>query len=280
MDGDVCLGTGPHCLGTGRHIEDRCGGRKDAAIWRNELYYKFGLATRGIGYREKQVANLVGFEIPFCPAIWASRRKCASLWQPAYGDDATGGDSVAPGALVRVTGAALSAAPYIANGVPWPLHQAESCLCLDDQPVPLGMLSPEAITAQVPWDLEPGEHNAIFFRAGVPAEPVKTKVDQYAPGLFPGTVVRAGTTCLASQENGVRPGETLELFGTGVGPGTPSLVTPKVHEQGCLGGELGDHREKAEDPGRCQHDGRRAQEDVHGGMAAGVVMWCWKSHPH
>ena len=112
---------------------------------------------------------------------------------------ATGGDSVAPGALVRVTGAALSAAPYVANGVPWPLHQAESCLCLGDRPVPLGMLSPEAMTAQVPWDVEPGEHDAVFFRAGVPAPPVKTKVDQYAPGLFPGTVVRAGTACVASQ---------------------------------------------------------------------------------
>jgi uncharacterized protein (TIGR03437 family) len=145
---------------------------------------------------------------------------------------ATGWDPVAPGALVRVTGAALSAAPYAANGVPWPLHQAESCLCLDDRPVPLGMLSPEAMTAQVPWDVEPGEHDAVFFRAGIPAKPVKTTVDQYAPGLFPGTVVRAGTSCVASEANGVRPGETLELYGTGLGPGSPSLVTPKVYVNG------------------------------------------------
>ena len=145
---------------------------------------------------------------------------------------ATGGDSVAPGALVRVTGAALSAAPYVANGVPWPLHQAESCLCLGDRPVPLGMLSPEAITAQVPWDVEPGELDAVFFRAGVPSMPVKTKVVKYAPGLFPGTAVRAGTACVASQENGVRPGETLELYGTGLGPGTPSLATPRVYLNG------------------------------------------------
>ncbi len=148
---------------------------------------------------------------------------------------ATGGDSVAPGALVLATGAALSAAPYIANGVPWPLHQAESCLCLGDQPVPLGMLSPEAITAQVPWDLEPGEQDAVFFRAGVPAPPVKTKVDQYAPGLFPGTVVRAGTACVASQQNGVRPGETLELYGTGLGPGDPLARDPQGLHQ-WLGG--------------------------------------------
>ena len=145
---------------------------------------------------------------------------------------ATGGASVAPGALVRATGTALSAAPYVANGVPWPLHQAESCLCLDDRPVPLGMLSPEVMPAQVPWDVEPGEHDAVFFRAGIPAAPVKTKVDPYAPGLFPETVMRAGTSCVASQANGVRPGETLELYGTGLGPGSPSLVTPQVYVNG------------------------------------------------
>ena len=146
---------------------------------------------------------------------------------------ATGWDSVAPGALVRVTGAALSAAPYVANGVPWPLHQAESCLCLDDRPVPLGMLSPEVMTAQIPWDVAPGEHDFVFFRAGVLAKPVKAKVDRYAPGLFPGTVVRAGTSCVVSKANGVRPGEALELYGTGLGPGSPSLVTPRVYVNGA-----------------------------------------------
>jgi hypothetical protein len=80
--------------------------------------------------------------------------------------------------------------------------------------------------------VEPGEHDAVFFRAGIPAKPVKTTVDQYAPGLFPGTVVRAGTSCVASEANGVRPGETLELYGTGLGPGSPSLVTPKVYVNG------------------------------------------------
>jgi hypothetical protein len=94
------------------------------------------------------------------------------------------------------------------------------------------MLSPEAMTAQIPWDVEPGEHNAVFFRAGIPTEPVKAKVDRYAPGLFPGTVVRAGTSCLVSKENGARPGEALELYGTGLGPGSPSLVTPKVYVNG------------------------------------------------
>jgi uncharacterized protein (TIGR03437 family) len=204
---------------------------------------QYGAAAR-LGLFRPEAADRPGLDSLHPRALYQA---LAERWEGRQHDDrlleespelarlahaATGGDSVAPGALVRVTGAALSTAPYIANGVPWPLHQAESCLCLDDRPVPLGMLSPESMTAQVPWDVEPGEHDAVFFRAGVPAKPLKTKVDQYAPGLFPGTVVRAGTACVASKENGVRPGETLELYGTGLGPGSPSFVTPKVYVNG------------------------------------------------
>lgn len=80
--------------------------------------------------------------------------------------------------------------------------------------------------------MTPGEREAIFFRAGIGTKPVKAKVEPYAPGIFPGSVLRAGTSCLASKDNGVRPGEVLELFGTGLGPGDPSFMTPKAYVNG------------------------------------------------
>src|SRR4026209_709725 len=80
INGDVC-----------RHIEQGRGGSEDSASWLNELYHEFGISIDSIGHREMHVADLVGSEIPFCFAIWASRRECASLWQPFYGDDAARG---------------------------------------------------------------------------------------------------------------------------------------------------------------------------------------------
>jgi uncharacterized protein (TIGR03437 family) len=141
---------------------------------------------------------------------------------------ATGWHELAPGALARIEGKSLSAAPYVANGVPWPLHQAESCLCIGDRPAALGAISPNSMTALVPWEVEPGDHTVTFFRAGVSAGSTRTTVQEHAPGLFAGTVLRSGTNCLVTETNGVRPGELLDLHGTGWGPGTPSLVSPTV----------------------------------------------------
>jgi hypothetical protein len=78
----------------GRHVEDRRGVRDDGAIGRDELDYEFGLTTRGVGQHEMQIADLIGFQVPLRLAIGAPRRQLAALWQPAYGDDATGGHSI------------------------------------------------------------------------------------------------------------------------------------------------------------------------------------------
>jgi hypothetical protein len=82
------------CLGIGGRLEERRGVRDDGAIGRDELDYEFGFATRGVGQNKMQIANLVGFQIPFSIAIGAPRRQRAALWQPAYGDDAAGGHSI------------------------------------------------------------------------------------------------------------------------------------------------------------------------------------------
>jgi uncharacterized protein (TIGR03437 family) len=141
-------------------------------------------------------------------------------------------EAVAPGALVRAAGKALDQGTFVPNGIPWPLHLGETCLCVGGRPVPLGMISPEAATAQIPWDLAPGEHPAVLFRAGVASNAVTAHVRQYAPGIFPGGIVRAGTSCRVTAQNGVRPGETLEVYATGLGPGAPSWVTPTASING------------------------------------------------
>ena len=146
---------------------------------------------------------------------------------------ATGEDRVAPGTLVRVTGADLDRSEFAANGIPWPLHLGETCVCIGGRPAPLGMVSAQAATALVPWDAETGDHPALVFRAGVASNVVSVKARAYAPGIFPGAVVRAGSVCSVTTENGVRPGEVLEAYATGLGPGTPSWMPPFVSINGA-----------------------------------------------
>ena len=146
---------------------------------------------------------------------------------------ASGDDQVAPGTLVRLAGEELDRSEFAANGIPWPLHLGQTCLCMGDQPVPLGMISSEAATALVPWDLPTGDHTALLFRAGAATNLATVEVRPYAPGIFPGAVVRAGSVCRVTAENGVRPGEVLEAYATGLGPGAPSWMTPVISINGA-----------------------------------------------
>jgi len=82
------------------------------------------------------------------------------------------------------------------------------------------MISPGAATAQIPWRLAAGAHKAVLFRAGAASNVLDVSVWPYAPGIFPGAAVRAGAYCQVNAENGVRPGELLEVYATGLGAGS------------------------------------------------------------
>ncbi len=136
---------------------------------------------------------------------------------------ATGEETAAPGVLLRLSGDALASAESSAALLDrWPLHLEASCLCLGGRPAPLGWVAPDIVTAQAPWDVKPGDEVAMWFRSGRAANPMMVSIRKYAPGIFSDAVVRAGTTCQASEENGVRPGEVLEVYATGLGSGTAS----------------------------------------------------------
>ncbi len=141
---------------------------------------------------------------------------------------ASGDEALAPGTLARLGGDSLEKNLYAANGIPWAFHLGETCLCVGGQAAPLGMVAPETGTALIPWDLPTGDQPAVFFRAGLATNLLTVPVRAYAPGIFPGAVVRAGTFCRATPENGVRPGELLEVYASGLGPGAPSWMTPEV----------------------------------------------------
>jgi len=169
--------------------------------------------------------------------LWKGRRRDEwTMEEPAALQSvvhaAHGGHVVAAGGLARLQGTALAAHVYAANGVPWPLHQGETCLCAGGRPLRLGMIGPESGTVLIPWEMETGEHDAVYYRAGKAAGPVRIRVDQLAPGIFTDAIARENQSCLVSPGNGIRPGETVTLYGTGFGPGDPLEVTPRVYVNG------------------------------------------------
>ncbi|MGQ9633192.1 MAG: interleukin-like EMT inducer domain-containing protein [Bryobacteraceae bacterium] len=169
--------------------------------------------------------------------LWEGRRHDewrmgeASILQ-AIVHAAHGGNSTAAGGLAKLQGTALAAHVYAANGVPWPLHHGETCLCVGGRPLRLGMIGPDSGTVLIPWEMEVGDHEAVYYRAGRATGPVRLRVEPLAPGLFTEVIARENDACLVSSDNGIRPGETVTLYGTGFGPGDPLEVTPKVYVNG------------------------------------------------
>ncbi len=138
---------------------------------------------------------------------------------------ASGGAVTSPAALVRITGSDLSAA---VTAVEWTLHAGTSCFCIGGLPARLGAVSPETATALTPVGLQPGVHKAVFYRWGAASNFLELRVQDYAPGIFPGAVLRPGTDCRVSQSNGARPGDVLEVYLTGLGSGPYDTVEAEI----------------------------------------------------
>ncbi len=93
---------------------------------------------------------------------------------------------------------------------------------VDNVPVPLYFVSPGQVNLLLPTGLKEGVRKLHLSLDGIAGPVVEFRVAASAPGLFlqqPGQAlaVRLDGT-LASQENPARPGDTLILFATGLGP--------------------------------------------------------------
>jgi uncharacterized protein (TIGR03437 family) len=150
------------------------------------------------------------------PSDWAANQT------PAIGamtNAASGASAGSPGALVSITGNALADAPVTASSAAtWPLYLAFDCLCAGNAAAPLGLASPGLVNAQLPWSLTPGNANLVFYHAGVASDPLSVPLQPYSPGIFPGGVMRPGSGCQVSSQNGIVPGAYVEVYGTGFGP--------------------------------------------------------------
>lgn len=132
---------------------------------------------------------------------------------------------VAPGSLIFIEGSDL--APYFEAGPQGPILAqaiARTSVLAGGRILSLISVSPQRIHAQLPRDIEPGEHEIRVVRAGHPDVTGTFQVSASAPGLFSravdsqdfGQAFHADGSPVTA-ESPARPGETITLQGTGFG---------------------------------------------------------------
>jgi uncharacterized protein (TIGR03437 family) len=132
---------------------------------------------------------------------------------------------VAPGGIVSIFGANLSAETLVAPDGMLPQTLGGLTARVGDRILPLFFVSPQQINAQVPDDLATGAQVLTISPAGAPEVRAAFTVVRNAPGLFP-VVVGGQAMAMAMHEDGspvtadapARSGELLTVYGTGFGP--------------------------------------------------------------
>jgi len=141
---------------------------------------------------------------------------------------ADGSDKVAPGMLVTIGGTNLSMAQYATGGIPLPTILGESCLTVNGIPIPLSLISPTQIQAQLPFLLAGDATMTLRSPAGV-SNNFTFNVVSAAPSVFrtPAavpTVVRAVNGELVTPSNPIHPEDWIVIYATGLGVTSPQVA--------------------------------------------------------
>jgi uncharacterized protein (TIGR03437 family) len=143
-------------------------------------------------------------------------------------------DALAPNTIATVYGAGLSYSiqfgfvPNHTNGVLRTVL-AGAQVYIGAISAPLYYVSPTQITFLVPTDLRPGDMDFFTTHDGLAGPHVRVTLHDAAPGLYPsGPGMIASTHAdgtVITKANPAHPGETVVLYGTGLGRTYPELQT-------------------------------------------------------
>lgn len=150
-------------------------------------------------------------------------------------DAATFRGPVAPGSLVSIFGDNLAPLTTRAGVVPLPTFLADTCITVNNLPIPLLSLSPGQVNAQLPFEIL-GSATAVVHTPGGVSDPFAFEVPAAAPSLYRSTfggqaseplpiIFRAFNNEPVTLSNPVRRGEVLFMFGNGFGRVTPDLAS-------------------------------------------------------
>ncbi len=135
----------------------------------------------------------------------------------AAGDTPT--SAVAPGSIAVLFGGGLSDTTASSLANPLPQSLGGVTLVCSGHLLSLLFVSPQQINFQVPTDLTPGKYQLEWHGGNAPVLLVAFEVARDAPGLLVATHVDGSPI---SSDLPAHPGETILLYGTGLGPYQPN----------------------------------------------------------
>lgn len=138
---------------------------------------------------------------------------------------------VAPGGLIVVQGRDLGPVSIASQEMPLPMALGESCLTVNGLPVPMLLVSPTEINAQLPFQAEgnvtmvlrtPGGVSDNYNLTILPTAPSIFR-SELAPGFTAPLVVRTANWQVVTASNPVRQNDELTIYLTGMGKVTPEV---------------------------------------------------------
>ena len=142
-------------------------------------------------------------------------------------------EALAPGALITITGRDLSLVNAATSAVPLPTILGESCLTVNGVLVPMRLISPTQINAQLPYTVV-GEATMVLRSPAGLSNNLTFTVRPTAPSVFRtgtvgtekglATVVRAVNNELVTLSNPIHPEDTIVIYAAGLGGTSPAVV--------------------------------------------------------
>ena len=140
--------------------------------------------------------------------------------------------TLAPGELISIYGNNFATANGNLQGfdiasAPMSLNGVSATVA--GQPVPIISVSPTLVVGQVPFETVPGTQPLVVSTNSTPSAAFNLKVVPAAPAIFfdatGGIVLRNSDFSLIRPDNRARVNEVLLVYCTGLGQGTPALLT-------------------------------------------------------